>query len=53
MPRMRRIVLPNYPNLVVQRGHNRQCSFVDEIETIQGLRVELPDQGRPRRNPGK
>jgi len=24
MPRMGRIVLPNYPHHVVQRGHNRQ-----------------------------
>ncbi len=31
MPRMGRIVLPNYPHHVVQRGHNRQVVFaVDE-----------------------
>ena len=27
MPRIGRIVLPNYPNHVVQRGHNRQVVF--------------------------
>ncbi len=27
MPRMGRIVLPNYPHHVVQRGHNRQVVF--------------------------
>ncbi|WP_273823364.1 MULTISPECIES: transposase [Pseudomonas] len=29
MPRMGRIVLPNYPHHVVQRGHNRQIVFAD------------------------
>ncbi len=24
MPRMGRVVLPNYPHPIVQRGHNRQ-----------------------------
>jgi putative transposase len=28
MPRMGRIVLPNYPHHVVQRGHNRQVVFL-------------------------
>lgn len=27
MPRMGRVVLPNYPHHVVQRGHNRQVVF--------------------------
>ena len=30
MPRMWRIVLPNYPHHVVQRGHNRQVVFAAE-----------------------
>lgn len=30
MPRMGRVVLPNYPHHVVQRGHNRQVVFADE-----------------------
>jgi len=30
MPRMGRIVLPNYPHHVVQRGHNRQVVFATE-----------------------
>lgn len=27
MPRMGRVVLPNYPHHIVQRGHNRQVVF--------------------------
>lgn len=27
MPRMGRVVLPNYPHHVVQRGHNKQVVF--------------------------
>ena len=30
MPRMWRIVLPNYSHHVVQRGHNRQVVFAAE-----------------------
>lgn len=30
MPRTGRIVLPNYPHHVVQRGHNRQVVFAAE-----------------------
>ena len=30
MPRMGRIVLPNYPHHVAQRGHNRQVVFAAE-----------------------
>jgi len=32
MPRMGRIVLPNYPHHVVQRGHNRQVVFAGESD---------------------
>ncbi len=32
MPRMGRIVLPNYPHHVVQRGHNRQVVFADDTD---------------------
>ena len=27
MPRVGRVVLPNYPHHIVQRGHNRQVVF--------------------------
>lgn len=30
MPKMGRIVLPNYPHHVVQRGHNWQVVFATE-----------------------
>ena len=30
MPRMGRVVLPNYPHHVVQRGHNRQAVFAGD-----------------------
>jgi putative transposase len=51
MPRIGRVVLPNYPHPVVQRGHNRQVVFADaldfeyclsnlrEIKEALGLRV--------------
>ncbi|MBO3273850.1 transposase [Pseudomonas schmalbachii] len=29
MPRMGRVLLPNYPHHIVQRGHNRQVVFVE------------------------
>jgi putative transposase len=29
MPRMGRVVLPNYPHHVVQRGHNKQVVFAE------------------------
>lgn len=32
MPRMGRVVLPNYPHHVVQRGHNRQVVFAAELD---------------------
>lgn len=30
MPRTARIILPNYPHHIIQRGHNRQTVFADE-----------------------
>jgi len=30
MPRIARVVLPNYPHHVVQRGHNRNLVFAEE-----------------------
>jgi len=44
MPRIGRIVLPNYPHHVVQRGHNRQvvfagkddfCRYLDDLRELQ------------------
>jgi putative transposase len=35
MPRMARVVLPNYPPHVIQRGHNRQAAFA--LETFKQL----------------
>lgn len=35
MPRMGRIVLPNYPHHVVQRGHNRQAVFAAEQDFLR------------------
>lgn len=32
MPRMARVVLPQYPHHVVQRGHNRQIVFAAEAD---------------------
>ncbi|NJM10005.1 MAG: transposase [Bdellovibrionaceae bacterium] len=32
MPRFARVVLPNYPHHVVQRGHNRQAVFAEEAD---------------------
>lgn len=32
MPRMARIVLPNHPHHVVQRGHNRQATFAEAAD---------------------
>lgn len=32
MPRMGRVVLPDYPHHVVQRGHNRQVVFAGESD---------------------
>lgn len=30
MPRVGRVVLPDYPHHVIQRGHNRQVVFAQE-----------------------
>ncbi len=44
MPRMGRVVLPNYPHHVVQRGHNRQvvftgeqdfCKYIDDLRELR------------------
>ena len=32
MPRMARIVLPNFPHHIVQRGHNRQATFAEAAD---------------------
>src|SRR5690606_6618729 len=40
MPRMGRIVLPNYPHHVVQRGHNRQVVFAAD-EDYQRYLMDL------------
>ncbi len=32
MPRIGRVVLPNYPHHVVQRGHNRQVVFAADYD---------------------
>jgi putative transposase len=29
LPRLGRVVLPNYPHHVVQRGHNKQVAFAE------------------------
>jgi len=45
MPRVGRVVLPNYPHHVVQRGHNRQVVFAaeeDYLRYVKDLR-ELKD----------
>jgi len=45
MPRVGRVVLPNYPHHVVQRGHNRQVVFAaeeDYLRCVKDLR-ELKD----------
>jgi hypothetical protein len=37
MPRLGRIVLPNYPHHVVQRGHNKQAVFAEEADYLYYL----------------
>ena len=34
MPRMGRVVLPDYPHHIVQRGHNRQVIFVQAEDCL-------------------
>ena len=47
MPRMGRVVVPNMPNHVVQRGHNRNVVFVSSedylyyLETLSTWKVTL------------
>ncbi|SZD38614.1 Uncharacterised protein [Pseudomonas aeruginosa] len=42
MPRQGRVVLPNYPLHVVQRGHNRQVVFAED-EDYQRYLSDLRD----------
>lgn len=37
MPRMGRVVLPNYPHHVIQRGHNRQAVFAGDDDYLRYL----------------
>lgn len=37
MPRLGRVVLPNYPHHVVQRGHNKQVVFAEEADYLHYL----------------
>ena len=37
MPRMARVVLPNYPHHIVQRGHNRQVTFAERSDFARDL----------------
>ncbi|ESQ11143.1 MAG: hypothetical protein N838_35230 [Thiohalocapsa sp. PB-PSB1] len=37
IPRLGRIVLPNYPQHVVQRGHNEQAVFAEEADYLYYL----------------
>ncbi|MCY1346391.1 hypothetical protein D9M69_324750 [compost metagenome] len=32
MPRTGRVLLPNYPHHIVQRGHNRQVVFAEDAD---------------------
>jgi len=32
MPRLGRVVVPNYPHHIVQRGHNNQVMFTQEAD---------------------
>ena len=32
MPRLGRVVVPNYPHHVIQRGHNKQVVFAEEAD---------------------
>ena len=43
MPRMKRVVLPNDPNHVVQRGHNRQvvCAEAEDFQRYLSDLYEL------------
>ena len=47
MPRICRVILPNYPHHIIQRGHNRQVIFAENadferyIENIQELKTKF------------
>jgi putative transposase len=47
MPRLARVVLPNYPHHVVQRGHNKQRVFAEDadyryyLDTLATFKAEL------------
>ena len=47
MPRAGRVLLPNYPHHIVQRGHNRQAVFAGDadyryyLETLRAWKVEF------------
>ena len=45
MPRMGRVVLPNYPHHIVQRGHNRQVVFACE-EDCQRYLSDIRELGK-------
>ncbi len=42
MPRQGRVVLPNYPLHVVQRGHNRQVVFAEDEDYQRYLSITPP-----------
>ncbi len=44
MPRVGRVVLPNYPHHVVQRGHNRQVVFAAEEDYQRYVKTEKGDR---------
>lgn len=50
MPRTSRVLLPNYPHHIVQRGHNRQAVFAEDadyqyyLETLRTWKVEFDVQ---------
>ena len=45
MPRVGRVILPDYPHHIVQRGHNRQVIFAQDedcagyLENLQELKI--------------
>ncbi|MHB1662103.1 MAG: transposase [bacterium] len=47
MARIKRVILPNYPHHIIQRGHNRQVIFAQNadfkkyIENIQELKIKF------------
>jgi len=46
MPRIGRVILPNYPHHVVLRGHNRRVLFAEEAN----YQIEHRNPDRPRRS---